>query len=78
MIFISGPAIARLCLRTRKWAHDQLRREAFGPVIQHRGSIFAQLPAVERYVGTRFSEAQLAAAAAGYPARILKIEPLED
>jgi hypothetical protein len=27
MMLISGPAIAKLALRTRKWAHEHLRRE---------------------------------------------------
>lgn len=78
MILISGPAIARLCLRTRKWAHEHLRRQSFGPVIEHNGIIFAQLPEVESHIGQRFTAEQLKAAAAGYPDRILKIEPVED
>jgi hypothetical protein len=76
MILISGPPIGKLCLRTRKWAYEALRRGSFGPVTEGPGGIlYAELGAVERYCGQRFSAAQLDAAADGKPDRILTFSP---
>jgi hypothetical protein len=73
MILISGPVIAKLCLRTRKWAHARLRLGSFGVVVEHAGVLFAPLSGVEAYAGTTFTEDQLALAAGGKPDRILTI-----
>ena len=78
MILISGPAIAKLSLRTRKSAHEHMRRGSFGPILEHGGILYARLPDVERRLGTTFSEGQLALAADGKLGRILTIaEPQE-
>jgi hypothetical protein len=74
MVLISGPAIARLCLHTRKWAHEQLRRGTFGPTVEYGGIIYAPLPGVEAHAGRRFDETQIAHAVAGKPHRTLTIQ----
>jgi hypothetical protein len=73
MILISGPVIAKLCLHTRKWAHEHLRRGSFGPVTEHNGVLYAPLPNVERHAGETFSETRLALAVDGKPDRVLTI-----
>ncbi len=79
MILISGPVIAKLAFRTRKWAHAHLRRGSFGPVTVINGVLYAEQRGVEREVGETFSAARLALAAQGKPDRILAIsvEPQE-
>jgi hypothetical protein len=62
MILVSGPVIAKLCLRTRKWAHEHLRRGSFGRVLEHNGVLFAELREIEQHVGTTFDQAQIVAA----------------
>ena len=78
---VSGPTIGRLCQRTRKWAHEHLHRGSFGPITRGEGGVFyADLGAVEAFVGSRFSEEQVAVAAArnDKPARVITItEPVE-
>jgi hypothetical protein len=74
MVLISGPAIAKLCLRTRKWAHEHLRRGSFGLVIEHDGTIFAELPAVELHSGMHFTAEQIEAAVGGYSTRKLTLK----
>jgi hypothetical protein len=62
MTLVSGPLIARLCLRTRKWSHERMRAGSFGPVIERNGALFAELAAVEAHVGVSFDQAQIVAA----------------
>jgi len=64
MILVSGSTIARLYGgRTRKWAHEHLRRGSFGPItVAPDGVLFAALSGVEAYAGRSFTAAQLAAA----------------
>jgi hypothetical protein len=59
---VSGSLIARLCLHTRKWAHEHLRRGSFGPVIERNGVLFAELAGVEQHLGLSFDQAQIVAA----------------
>jgi hypothetical protein len=59
IVFVSGPVIARLALRTRKWAHEHLRRGSFGPVFEQNGVLFAGLDRVEKRCGRQFSYAQI-------------------
>ena len=62
---ISGPTIGKLCGRTRKWAHEHLHRGSFGPITRGRGGVlYAEVDAVEDFVGARFTDEQLAAATA--------------
>jgi hypothetical protein len=78
---ISGPTIGKLCGRTRKWAHEHLHRGSFGPIIEGQGGVlYADLIAVEDFVGSRFTKEQLAAAAArdGKPARLFTIPPIPE
>ena len=54
MVLISGPVIAKLALRTRKWAHEHMRRGTFGPLtVDSSGVLFAELSSVERRLGGR-------------------------
>jgi hypothetical protein len=47
MVLISGPVIAKLALRTRKWAHEHMRRGTFGPLtVDSYGVLYADLIAV--------------------------------
>ena len=75
---ISGPAIARLTLRSRKWAHEQICKGRFGPPIWRAGVLYVELAQVERRIGAGFDSAQLEAACDGYCDRILEIPDQED
>jgi hypothetical protein len=79
MVLISGPVIAKLALRTRKWAHEQLRRGTFGSLtVDSCGVLFADLAAVERRLGGPVTPAQLERAAGGISARIITIPDIEE
>ncbi|MDI1343335.1 MAG: hypothetical protein PSV22_04425 [Pseudolabrys sp.] len=78
MVLISGPAIARLNLRTRKWAFQAIRRGDFGPVSTHRGVLFVTLDAVQSRIGMTFSDAQIESAAEGIADRIIRTQPQEE
>jgi len=78
MTLISGPAIAKLRLRTRKWANDAIRRGDFGPAIHHEGILYVSLSAVERAEGAIFSDTQLAEASAGGRHRVLSISDQQE
>ena len=80
MILISGPVIAKLALRTRKWAHEHMRRGTFGPLtVDSCGVLFADLAAVESRLGGPITPAQLDRAAwAGIPARIIIVPDIEE
>jgi hypothetical protein len=69
MIYVSGPAIARLVTCSRVVAHERLRRGDYGKLLQRGGILFAELAAVEARVGYRFSPAQIESAVDGYPDR---------
>jgi hypothetical protein len=58
---ISGPLIAKLCLRTRKWSHELMRAGRFGPVVERNGVLFAELAGVEQHLGLSFDERQITA-----------------
>jgi hypothetical protein len=77
MNLISGPAIARLFVRTRKWANDATNRAAFGPVTARRGVHFVSLTAVERHAGRTFTQAHIELAADGVPDRVLNLQRKE-
>ena len=76
--YISGPAIARLWLRSRMTVNEHMRAGGFGPLLRHGRIRYAALAAVERRVGQRISGEQLAAAVGGYPERILILETGEE
>ena len=79
MVLISGPVIAKLALRTRKWAHEHMRRGTFGPLtVDSSGVLFADLAAVERRLGGPITRAQLERAAGGIAARIITIPDIEE
>jgi hypothetical protein len=79
MILISGPAIACLCLHTRKWAHEHLQRGSFGPVTRGpNGVLYAELRWVEAHAGITFGEAQIAHAINGYPDRRIVLPDREE
>lgn len=77
MILISSPAIARLNLHTRKWAHEHMRRGSFGAIIRvpvagyAGGVLYATLAGVERFCGRQFDQTEIDRAADGKPNRIL-------
>lgn len=74
MILGSSPLIGRLCGHTRKWAHQAIRRGAFGRVTKCKGVLYVDLRRVENYCGLIFTEAQLVRAAEGLPDRLLCID----
>jgi hypothetical protein len=78
MIFVSGPAIARLMLRTRKWAHEAIRRGNFGPVSVRGGVLYVDLLAVQSHTCITFTDAQIDSAGEGMPDRIIRTQPNED
>jgi hypothetical protein len=72
MILLSGPAIARLGLHTRKWAHEQIQRGAFGPVTRGpSGVLYVELSGVCEFYGRQFNQAEIDRAVGGQPDRIL-------
>lgn len=73
MTLISGPAIAKLTLHSRKWAHAGIQRGSWGPAVRLGGVLYVDLSAVERAEGAIFSDTQLAEAAAGGRDRLLSI-----
>jgi hypothetical protein len=78
MILVSGPALAKLRLRTRKWAHQAISRGRFGPVTRRKGILYVPLKAIESDCGEKFTADQIHAAAEGRPDRFLTItEPME-
>ena len=74
MILGSSPLIGRLCGHTRKWAHQAIRRGAFGPVTRRKGCLYVDLARVEAYCGLKFTQSQIVCAADGVPDRALCIE----
>ena len=79
MVLISGPVIAKLALRTRKWAHEHMRRGTFGPLtVDSFGVLYADLATVERRLGGPITPAQLERAAGGISARIITIPDIEE
>ena len=71
MILVSGPLVAQLCLRTRKWAHEAITAGRFGSPTQRKGVLFVDLARIEHSLGRTFTDEQLAAAAEGRPDRII-------
>jgi hypothetical protein len=73
MIWISGPVIAGLELRTRKSAHEHIRRGSYGEAREVSGVLYVALPGVEARKGRKVAPEQLALAADGKPGRILTL-----
>jgi hypothetical protein len=79
MVLISGPVIAKLALRTRKWSHEHMRRGSFGLVtVDSCGVLFADLAAVEHRLGGPITQAQLDRAAGGIAGRIITVPDIEE
>jgi hypothetical protein len=79
MVLISGPVIAKLALRTRKWSHEHMRRGSFGPLtVDSCGVLYADLAVVEHRLGGPITRAQLERAAGGISARIITIPDFEE
>ena len=77
MILGSGPLIAQLCLRSRKWAHEAINNGRFGPAVERQGILYVDLNRVEQTLDRPFTPAQITAAADGRPDRIITIN-MED
>jgi hypothetical protein len=75
MIYVSGPAIARLNNYSRVAAHEHMRGGRFGPLLQRGRIAYAALDAVERQSGQQFTKEQIALAVGTRPGRLLIIEP---
>jgi len=61
-MLITGPTIARLVLRPRRWAHRRVIAGDFGAVVARRGRAqLVDLAAVEARLGVTFSPQALAA-----------------
>jgi hypothetical protein len=74
MVLISGPVIAKLALRTRKWSHEHMRRGSFGSLtVDASGVLFADLTVVECRLGGPITQAQLDRAAGGIAGRIITV-----
>lgn len=72
MILLSGPAIARLGLHSRKWAHEQIQCGSFGPVTRGpSGVLYVALTSLEEFYGRKFDQAEIDRAVGGQPDRIL-------
>jgi hypothetical protein len=74
MILVSGPLIARLCLRTRNWAHEVIKHGRFGSAIEQWGVRYVDFERVERVLRRVFSDSQVADATEGRPDRIITIK----
>ncbi len=57
MILISSPAIGRLCLHTRKWAHEHMHRGSFGPIT--RGPVYTGMAVLQHAARTESDRIQL-------------------
>jgi hypothetical protein len=51
MILVSGPLIAQLCFRTRKWAHEAITDGRFGSPLERQGVLFVKFDRVEGSLG---------------------------
>jgi hypothetical protein len=77
MILVSGPAIAKLVMRTRKSAHEHIRRGSYGTVREIDGVLYAELGSIEARLGRTFSPEQLELARDGKPGRVLTVLEME-
>jgi hypothetical protein len=71
MIWISGPCIAALRLRSRMTENMAMRGGVYGPSVMIDGARYVRLDEVERRAGLRFTREQLMAAQAGLPGRMI-------
>lgn len=78
MIWISGPCIAALRLRSRMTENLAMRRGEYGRSCVIDGVRYVRLGEVERRTAVKFSDQQLSAAAGGLPGRLLEIEGVEN
>ena len=60
MILGSGPLIAQLCLRTRKWAPEAIAEGRFGSAVERQGVLFVDLDRVADSLGRVFTDEQIA------------------
>jgi hypothetical protein len=74
MIWISGPCIAALRLRSRMTENTAMRGGAYGPSVMIDGARYVRLDEVERRAGLRFSREQLMAAQAGLSGRMIAFQ----
>jgi hypothetical protein len=73
IIYVSGPAAARLNVCSRMTVNERMRAGAYGELLRRGRVFYARVDAIERHAGTRFSTEQIEAAVAGRPDRLLTI-----
>jgi len=58
-MLITGPTVARLLFRPRRWAHRRVIAGDFGPAVRCGRAWLVELRNVEERAGTVFSPSQL-------------------
>jgi hypothetical protein len=72
--FISGPTIAALTQTPRMTVNDHMRAAVYGPTYRIGRIVYVALENVEHVEGRKFTDAQLEAASAGLPDRVITIK----
>jgi hypothetical protein len=76
--FVSGPTIAQLMLRPRMTVNDNLRAGRYGRTFRVGQIVYVDLAEVARVECCEFSQAQIDAASAGLPDRVLTVPEQEE
>ena len=71
--FVSVPTIARLILRPSMTVRDHIHGGRYGRTFRVGQIVYVDLAEVARVEGCEFSEAQIDAASAGLPDRVIAI-----
>jgi hypothetical protein len=77
-IYLSLRMCAALRACSVQAVHKEFRAGHFGAVLRHGGRVYAEIAAVERRLGRRFTTAQLVDAGASNPHDVLIITPEEE
>jgi hypothetical protein len=76
-IYLSLRVIATLRSCSAQAVHKALHAGNYGPVLRHGGRVYAELAAIERRLGRRFTAAQITHASAGKPGSIVILDTPE-